>query len=83
MIEAALSERLLQLLASVAESDEVRSNPDLLLYGSGVLDSMKTVDLMLALETEFGIHVSPAEFERQNWATPRKMIADIEDRLEA
>jgi D-alanine--poly(phosphoribitol) ligase subunit 2 len=42
---------------------------------------MKTVELILAIEQEFGVYVAPAELERQEWATPRKIVADIQRRL--
>jgi D-alanine--poly(phosphoribitol) ligase subunit 2 len=77
------SDRLLQVLASVAETDEVRTNLDLPLYDYQVLDSIKTVELIVMIEEEFGLKVSPAEFERENWRTPRKIIADIQRRLYA
>lgn len=82
MITASFGDKVLQLLASVAETDEVLTDLDLPLYAHQVLDSMKTVELMVALEQEFGVKVSPAEFEREMWETPRKIIADIEQRLE-
>ena len=78
---SSLSEKVLQLLASIAETDEVRRNLDLPLYDYQVLDSMRTVELIVRIEEEFGLEVSPAEFERENWATPRKVIADIQRRL--
>ena len=78
---ADVSNKILVRLASICGTDEVRTNPDLALYEREVLDSMKTVELILAIEEEFGLHVSPAELERQTWATPRKIVADIERRL--
>ena len=80
---ATLSEKILQLLASVAETEEVRVNLDLPLYDYHVLDSIKTVELIVMIEEEFGLKVSPAEFERESWKTPRKIIGDIERRLHA
>ena len=77
-----LSDKVLELLASVTGTEEVRTNLDLLLYDYQVLDSVRTVELMLAIEEEFGVKVSPAEFEREMWRTPRKVIADIEHRLQ-
>jgi D-alanine--poly(phosphoribitol) ligase subunit 2 len=76
-------EQILDVLANVAETDEVRSNPDLALYDLQILDSMKTVELIVALGTEVGVEVSPAEFERENWATPAKLVADVMQRLGA
>jgi D-alanine--poly(phosphoribitol) ligase subunit 2 len=81
MVNSDLSEKVLQLLASVAETDEVRTNLDLPLYDYQVLDSIRTVELFVAIEENLGLKVSPAEFERESWATPRKIIADIQRRL--
>ena len=75
-------EQALQLLESVTETNEVRANLELPLYDCQLLDSIKTVELMVRIEEEFGIKVSPAEFERENWATPRKIIADLESRTQ-
>ena len=83
MITVGLSDKILRRLASICGTDEVRTNPDLALYEREILDSMRTVELMVSIEEEFGIHVSPAEFERQMWATPRKIIADIRRRLKS
>jgi len=78
---ADFSDKVLQLLASVAETDEVLTNLDLPLYEYQVLDSMRTVQLILMIEEELGIKVSPAEFERESWQTPQKIIADLQRRL--
>jgi D-alanine--poly(phosphoribitol) ligase subunit 2 len=83
MTTASFSEKVLQLLASVAETDEVYSNLDLPLYDRQMLDSMRTVELMVVIEQEFGIKVSPAEFERETWRSPREIIADLQRRLPA
>ena len=72
---------MLQLLELVTETAEVRTNLELPLYESQLLDSIKTVELMIRIEEEFGLKISPAEFERENWGTPRKIIADLENRM--
>jgi D-alanine--poly(phosphoribitol) ligase subunit 2 len=74
-------DRVIEVLKSVSETDEVQKNPDLLLYDLQVLDSMKTVQLMAAFSQEFGLEISPAEFERERWATPRMIAADIESKI--
>ena len=78
-----ISSKVLEVLKTVAETDEVERNLDLPLYESQVLDSMKTVELIVAITEEFGVDISPAEFDRDKWATPRLIIADIETRLAA
>ena len=80
---SATASQILDVLASVAETEEVRTQPDLALYDLQVLDSMKTVELIVALGREVGVEVSPAEFDREAWATPRKLVEDVQRRLAA
>lgn len=77
----ATSDQVIDVLARVADTEEVRTNPDLALYELQILDSMKTVELIVALQQEMGVEVSPAEFDRDAWATPAKMVADVQRRL--
>ena len=81
MTAAEFADKVLQLLASVGETDEVLTNLDLPLYDYQVLDSMRTVQLILTIEEEFGLKISPSEFERERWRTPRDVIADLQQRM--
>jgi D-alanine--poly(phosphoribitol) ligase subunit 2 len=81
MTETDTTEKILRVLAEVAETEEVRANPDLALYDLQILDSMKTVQLIVALGQEVGVEISPAEFEREAWATPRQIVGDVQRRL--
>lgn len=74
-------ERVLAVLRDVAGTDEVLAEPDLPLYGSGLLDSLATVNLITALAEEFGVEVSPAEFDVSAWATPRRFVEDVRARV--
>ncbi len=76
-------DRVVDVLKAVSETDEVEKNLDLPLYELQILDSMKTVQLIVAFSQEFGIDISPAEFERERWATPRMIVADIESKMSA
>ncbi len=78
-----MKDQILSVLANVAETEEGKTNPDLALYDLQILDSMKTVELIVALGGEFGIEISPAEFEREAWATPAKLVSDVEQRVAA
>ena len=75
--------QILAVLAEVAETDEVRADQELALYELQILDSMKTVQLIVALGEQLGVEISPADFEREAWATPRKLVEDILRRLAA
>lgn len=78
-----VAEKVLALLASTTETDEVLAQPDLDLFESGLLDSLRTVELMVALSDAFGVAISPAEFEREQWATPARIVALMAARVDA
>jgi D-alanine--poly(phosphoribitol) ligase subunit 2 len=78
-----VEDKVISILASIVETREVEANPELELFDLGVLDSLKTVELMVALSEEFGVDISPAEFEREQWSTPRRIIAYVTSRLTA
>ena len=74
---------VLAVLADVLNTREVYDAPDLPLYELELLDSLGTVELILALSERFGLQISPAEIDRECWASPRRIAEDIERRLEA
>jgi D-alanine--poly(phosphoribitol) ligase subunit 2 len=80
-MSTATSDQVIDILARVSDTEEVRTNPDLALYDLQILDSMKTVELIVALQQEVGVEISPADFDRDAWATPAKMVADVQKRL--
>ena len=78
-----VAETVLQILSDIAGTDEVRDNLDLRLFDLAVLDSLKTVELIVALSDAFGVEISPAELEREQWATPQRIVAYVEQRVGA
>ena len=79
--EMSSSEIILDELTRITGTDEVRRNPELALYDEDVLDSLGTVELIVALGERLKIEISPAQIDRQVWATPNKIIAYIDERL--
>ena len=77
----ATTERVIDVLAEVAQSEEVRRDVNLRLFDRHVLDSLQTIELILALSTAFGVEISPAEFDRDEWATPQMIAEQIDRRL--
>ena len=71
----------LALISEVTGTDATRLDPDFELYDGGLMDSMTTVQLIAALSEQFNLDISPAEFDRDAWATPRLLVADIQRRL--
>jgi D-alanine--poly(phosphoribitol) ligase subunit 2 len=76
-----ITSEVLDILERVAGTDQVRRDPDLALFDLDILDSLGTVELIVALSEEFGVNISPAEIDREQWASPRKIVAYIEERV--
>jgi D-alanine--poly(phosphoribitol) ligase subunit 2 len=64
------------VIAEVRDSDQVRRDPDMRWFELRLLDSLGTVELIVALEEAFNISISPADIDAQLWATPR-LVADF------
>jgi D-alanine--poly(phosphoribitol) ligase subunit 2 len=78
-----ISDRVLDVLVAVSEIEDVRHDRDVRLYDLQILDSMKTVQLIIAFSSEFGVEISPAELDREAWATPSKIISYMERKVDA
>ncbi|MGY3778881.1 D-alanine--poly(phosphoribitol) ligase subunit DltC [Isobaculum melis] len=68
----------LTILAEITGEDEVKEDLDFPLYDSGVLDSLGTVQLLVEIEAQMGIQVPVSDFDRDEWATPNKMLEQLE-----
>lgn len=69
---------ILTILEEITGSEEVRDDLDLDLFESGLLDSLGTVQVLVEIEAQLGVSVPVSEFEREQWSTPNKMIAQVE-----
>ena len=49
------------------------------LFDNGLLDSMATVQMLLNLQEKLSVQVPVSEFNREEWNTPNKIIAKVED----
>ena len=47
------------------------------LFDAGVLDSMGTVELIVELESRFGIRVPVSEYGRDDWNTANKIVEGV------
>ncbi|PTI69457.1 D-alanine--poly(phosphoribitol) ligase subunit 2 [Mammaliicoccus vitulinus] len=72
-------ERVLNILADVAENDIVKENPDIEIFEEGIIDSFATVGLLLEIQNNLDIDVTITDFDRDEWATPNKIIKVLKD----
>ena len=72
-------EQVLDLLVEVTENNIVKENPDIELFEEGIIDSFQTVGLLLEIQNKLDIEVSIMDFDRDEWATPNKIAAVLEE----
>ena len=48
-----------------------------MLFRSGIMDSMTTVQMLLTLQETFDITVPVSEFNRDDWNTPNKLVEQV------
>jgi D-alanine--poly(phosphoribitol) ligase subunit 2 len=72
---------ILDELVKITGFEECRQNLDMALFDEHVLDSLGMMELIATLGYDFNIDISPAQVDRPLWATPKKIIEDIENRV--
>lgn len=70
-----IKNQILNILADIAGDSIVKDNLNIAIFEEGIIDSFKTIELLLAIENQLGIDVSITDFDREAWATPNKIIA--------
>lgn len=75
-----MREQLLDILAEVCEEEEVKTDLDLELVESGLLDSLAFAELLAQLEDQLGVVIAPSEIQRTDMDTPAKILALVESR---
>ncbi|MBA8773025.1 MULTISPECIES: D-alanine--poly(phosphoribitol) ligase subunit DltC [Staphylococcus] len=71
------NEKVLDIIAEVAEDDVVKTNPDIQLFEEGIMDSLQSVQLLVAFQEELDIEVSIMDFNREDWGTPNQIINEL------
>ncbi len=73
-----MKKEVLAILEDISGED-LSNQMDNNYFDNGLMDSMATVDLVLALQDKFGINVPVSEFDRSKWDTPNKVIARVKE----
>jgi len=75
-----MEEKVLNILAEICNDDIVRTERDIDIFDTGLIDSIAFIELLVAIEDDFGIEISPTEIERSEINTANKIIALIKAR---
>lgn len=68
-----MEEKLLKILEDICGDETIGNDKDMDLLGEGLMDSMDIVELLVAIEEEFGIALSPTEYEKEELSTFHKI----------
>ena len=74
-----MEEQILTILEDITGTDEIRENRELDLFGEGLLDSLASVQLLVELDGQLDVQVPVSEFDREQWCTPNKIIAQVQE----
>lgn len=81
MATANIEEKVLDMLEDICDDEAVREERDIDLFGAGLLDSMAAIELLVAIEEDFGVQIAPTAVDRDEMNTANKIIHQIEVRL--
>ena len=81
MATANIEEKVLDILEDICDDEAVREERDIDLFDAGLLDSMASIELLVAIEEDFGVQIAPTAVDRDEMNTANKIIHQIEVRL--
>lgn len=76
-----IEEKVLGMLEDICDDDAVREERDIDLFDAGLLDSMAAIELLVAIEEDFGVQIAPTAVGRDEMNTVNKIIHQIGVRL--
>lgn len=75
-----MEEKLVQIIFGLCEEDIVKEDLDVDLFEEGLLDSLAMAELLIAIEDEFGVLLSPTEYDKTQLSTVHKIEQVLKER---
>lgn len=75
-----MEEKILNILEDICEDSVVKEELELNLFEEDLLDSLSFVELLVEIEEQLGIVISPSEVKREDMDTPNKIVALVMNR---
>lgn len=76
-----MRDKLLDIIKNICGDEIVKENPDINLLEEDLIDSLDYVSLLLDIQDEYGVVLSPSEFTREQMDTPNKIIETVSARI--
>ena len=82
MANGTVAERMLDLIEEVCDDEVIREERDIDLFKAGLLDSMAAIELLVGIESEFGVVIAPTAVAREEMNSVNKIIHQVEIRVQ-
>ena len=76
-----MKQKVLHILATVTQDPRVLKKLDLRLYDLRILDSLSTIELIVALNKALNIEIKAITVDTKEWSTPAKLVANMIKRV--
>ncbi|MBS5964387.1 MAG: D-alanine--poly(phosphoribitol) ligase subunit DltC [Finegoldia magna] len=76
-----MEEKFLDILEDICGDEVVREDLDINMVEEGLIDSLDFIELIVAIEDEFGVKIEPSEYTREEFDTPNKIINIIKSKM--
>ena len=76
-----VARRLVDTIADICGDDIVRERRDIDHFAEGLLDSMGAIELLVAIEDDFGVSIAPTAVPRDEMNTTDTIVAQVLKRL--
>lgn len=76
-----MEDKIIDILVKVCEDDSIRTNKEIDLIESGLLDSLAFITLLEEIDEEFGIELQPTQINPDVWRSVKSIKEIIEEKL--
>lgn len=73
-----MKEKIIEMIISLTEYDELRHNPYVNLIEEDILDSLAFIELIEELENEFDIEIQPTQVSNDTWEYVDNIVTMVE-----
>lgn len=77
-----MEEKVLKILENICGDEVVSEEPDINLVEEHLMESFDYTTLLMDLQDQLGVIISPTEYTREEMDTPNKIIAIVKQKLE-
>ena len=77
-----MEEKVLKILENICGDEVVSEEPDINLVEEHLMESFDYITLLMDLQDQLGVIISPIEYTREEMDTPNKIIAIVKQKLE-